>query len=55
MQELFPSEFLYSARTDIPGPPGYPPLTSIKICPVDYDYIETESARIRKRFAEVMQ
>ena len=33
VQELFPSEFLYSARTDIAGPPGYPPLTSIKIAP----------------------
>ena len=29
--------------------------TSIKIMPVDYDYIEAESPRIRKRFAEVMQ
>ena len=33
VQELFPSEFLYSARTDIAGPPGYPPLSSIKIHP----------------------
>ena len=31
VQELFPKEFLYSARTDIAGPQGYPPLTSIKI------------------------
>jgi iron(III) transport system substrate-binding protein len=55
VQQLFPEEFLYSARTDVPGPQGYPPLTSIKIMPVDYDYIEAESPRIRKRFADVMQ
>jgi iron(III) transport system substrate-binding protein len=55
VQELFPHEFLYSARIDVPGPGGYPPLSSLKIIPVDYDYIEAESPRIRKRFAEVMQ
>lgn len=55
VQELFPREYLYSARVDVPGPEGYPPLASIKIRPVDYEYIEAESARIRKRFADVMQ
>jgi iron(III) transport system substrate-binding protein len=55
VQELFPHEYLYSARIDVPGPEGYPPLSSIKIFPIDYDYIEAESARIRRRFADVMQ
>jgi iron(III) transport system substrate-binding protein len=55
VQEMFPSEFLYSARTDVAGPPGYPSLTSFKIHPVDYDYIEKDSSRIRKRFSEAMQ
>jgi iron(III) transport system substrate-binding protein len=55
VQEMFPSEYLYSARTDVAGPPGYPSLTSFKIHPVDYDYIEKESSRIRKRFSEAMQ
>jgi iron(III) transport system substrate-binding protein len=55
VQELFPHEFLYSARTDVAGPEGYPPLASLKMFPIDYDYIEAESPRIRKRFAEVMQ
>jgi iron(III) transport system substrate-binding protein len=55
VQELFPSEYLYSARTDISGPPGYPSLSSFKIHPVDYEYIEAESSRIRKRFSEAMQ
>jgi iron(III) transport system substrate-binding protein len=55
VQELFPGEFLYSARTDMDGPPGYPSLSSFKIHAVDYDYIEAESSRIRKRFSEAMQ
>ena len=55
VQELFPGEYLYSARTDVPGPEGYPSLTSFKIHPVDYDYIEKESTRIRRRFSEAMQ
>ncbi|MGH6768330.1 MAG: extracellular solute-binding protein [Xanthobacteraceae bacterium] len=55
VQQMFPSEFLYSARTDVAGPPGYPSLTSFKIHAVDYDYIEKESSRIRRRFSEAMQ
>jgi iron(III) transport system substrate-binding protein len=55
VQELFPGEYLYSARTDIAGPPGYPALTSFKIHPVDYDYIEKDNTRIRRQFSEAMQ
>jgi iron(III) transport system substrate-binding protein len=55
VQELFPLEHLYSARTDVAGPSGNPPLSSIKMHTIDYDYIEAESARIKKRFAEVLQ
>jgi len=55
VQELFPQEHLYSARTDIAGPEGNPPLSAIKMHAIDYDYIEAESARIKRRFAEVLQ
>src|SRR5215470_9679696 len=55
VQELFPQEHLYSARADIAGPPGYPLLSSIKMHAVDYDYIEAESTRIKRRFAEAVQ
>lgn len=55
VQELFPKEHLYSARTDIAGPAGNPPLSAIKMHAIDYDYIEAESARIKRRFAEVLQ
>ena len=55
VQELFPHEHLYSARTDVAGPEGNPPLGEIKIHPVDYDYIEAETTRIKRRFAEALQ
>ena len=55
VQELFPLEYLYSARADIAGPVGYPLLSSINIHAVDYDYIEAESTRIKRRFAEAVQ
>ena len=55
VQELFPHEYLYSARTDVAGPAGNPPLSAIKIHPVDYDYIEAETTRIKRRFADAMQ
>jgi len=55
VQELFPQEHLYSARTDVPGPVGSPPLSQIKMHAIDYDYIEAESTRIKRRFAEVLQ
>ncbi len=55
VQELFPKEHLYAARTDIPGPAGNPPLSSIKMHTIDYDYIEAESSHIKRHFAEAMQ
>jgi iron(III) transport system substrate-binding protein len=55
VQELFPQEHLYSARTDVAGPEGSPSLSAIKIHPVDYDYIESDSTRIKRRFSEVLQ
>jgi iron(III) transport system substrate-binding protein len=55
VQELFPQEHLYSARTDVAGPDGSPPLSEIKVRPIDYDYIEAESTRIKKKFSEVLQ
>ncbi|MEA2906788.1 MAG: iron(III) transport system substrate-binding protein [Alphaproteobacteria bacterium] len=55
VQELFPHEYLYSARTDVAGPEGQPPLSAIKMHAIDYDYIEAQSSQIKKRFAEVLQ
>jgi len=55
VQKLFPADGGFAARSDIAAPSGSPPLSSIKILPVDYDYIQKESARIKKRFNETFQ
>jgi iron(III) transport system substrate-binding protein len=54
-QKFFPEDGGYSARTDIAAPAGSPPLATIKLSEVDYDYIEKEGTRIKKRFSEIFQ
>jgi iron(III) transport system substrate-binding protein len=54
-QSLFPADGGYAARRDIPPPADGVALDKIKILAVDYDYIEKEAARIKKRFNEVFQ
>ena len=55
VQKIFPADGGFAARADIAAPAGSPPLSSIKILTVDYDYIEKETPRIKRRFNEVFQ
>ncbi len=55
VQKLAPSEGIYAARTDVEPPPGNPPLSQIKLMPVDYDQIEKESKALKTRFNEIFQ
>jgi iron(III) transport system substrate-binding protein len=55
VQKLFPGEGIYAARSDVEPPPGNPPLSKIKLFPVDYDYIEKEATAIKNRFNEIFQ
>jgi iron(III) transport system substrate-binding protein len=55
VQKLFPGEGIYAARSDVEPPSGNPPLGSLKLIPVDYDYIERESASLKQRFNEIFQ
>jgi iron(III) transport system substrate-binding protein len=55
VQQLFPADGGYAARKDMPPPADGVPLDKIKIAPVDYDFIEKEGARIKKRFNELFQ
>jgi iron(III) transport system substrate-binding protein len=55
VQKIFPADGGFAARSDIPPPEGSPDLQSIKILPVDYDYIEKETQRIKRRFNEIFQ
>jgi iron(III) transport system substrate-binding protein len=55
VQKLFPGEGIYAGRSDVEPPPGNPPLSQIKLLPVDYDQIEKEAAALKKRFNEIYQ
>ncbi len=55
VQGMFPDEGIYGARSDIRPPEGNPPLGELTLLPVDYDYIEKESATIKTRFSEIFQ
>ena len=55
VQRLFPGEGIYAARADVEPPPGNPPLGSIKLVPVDYEYVEKEAADLKRRFNEIFQ
>jgi iron(III) transport system substrate-binding protein len=54
-QKIFPADGGYSARVDIDPPPGSPELGSLRVIPVDDNYIEAETARIRRHFSEIFQ
>jgi len=55
VQKLFPADGGFAARSDIAPPAGSPALSSLKILPVDYDYLEKEAPRIKRRFNEIFQ
>jgi hypothetical protein len=55
VQSLFPADGGYAARADILPPVGSPDLKSLKIIAVDDDYIERETARIKRQFNEIFQ
>lgn len=55
VQQMFPEEGIYAARSDIKPPAGNPPLSAIKLIPVDYDYIEKETQNIKQKFNEIYQ
>jgi iron(III) transport system substrate-binding protein len=55
VQKLFPGEGIYAARSDVEPPPGNPPLSQIKLMPVDYAQIEKESKALKARFNDIFQ
>jgi iron(III) transport system substrate-binding protein len=55
VQKQFPAFGNFAARTDVAPPEGAPGLDTIKIIPVDYDYIKNQTAAIKKKFNEVFQ
>ena len=54
-QKVFPADGGYAARSDIAPPAGSPPVGDIKVLPVDYEWLETSSPQIKKKFNEIFQ
>lgn len=52
-QALWPEAGVYAARTDVAPPLGSPPIASIKVVPIDYDYLRANAAMVKKRFSEI--
>lgn len=54
-QALFPVTGGYAAVRTVAPPEGAPSLDEITVTPVDYNYIETNNAAIKRRFSEIFQ
>lgn len=54
-QKFFPEDGGYAARVDVAPPKGSPKLSDVKAIPVDYDEVEREAARVKRRFNEIFQ
>jgi iron(III) transport system substrate-binding protein len=52
-QRLWPQSGVYAARTDVDPPLGSPPISTIKVAPIDYDYLKANSAAVKRRFSEI--
>ncbi len=55
VQKVVPEDGGYAARTDVAPPAGSPDLGTLKVIPVDYQFIEKESGAIKKKFNEIFQ
>jgi len=55
VQEIFPQDGGYAARTDVAPPAGNPDINGLNILHVDYAALEKESAEIKNKFNEVFQ
>lgn len=54
-QKLFPEDGGYAARVDIDPPADAAPLGKLKAIPVDYDAVEKDTVRVKRRFNEIFQ
>ena len=55
VQKLLPSEGFYAGRADVEPPAGNPPISQIKLIPVDYVQVEKGAKTLKTRFNEIYQ
>jgi len=52
-QKLWPQSGIYAARVDVEPPAGSPKIGDIKVIPMDYAYITSVTAQVKRRFSEI--
>jgi iron(III) transport system substrate-binding protein len=54
-QKIIAANAIHSSRLDIAPPDGQPPLSEVKVIPIDLDYIEKNSKMLKTKFGEIFQ
>src|ERR1043166_3882126 len=52
-EKLWPESGIYAARLDVEPPSGSPPIKDVKIIPMDYAYIQSVTAQVKRKFSEI--
>jgi len=52
-QKLWPQSGIYAARVDVEPPADSPKIGDIKVIPMDYAYITSVTAQVKRRFSEI--
>jgi len=52
-QKLWPESGIYAARLDVEPPAGTPGIGDIKVIPMDYAYITSVTAQVKRKFSEI--
>jgi len=52
-QKLWPESGIYAARVDVEPPPGSPKIADIKVIAMDFAYITSVTAQVKRRFSEI--
>ena len=52
-QRLWPRSGIYAARSDVAPPVGSPSISDAELIPVDYAYVQSQTAAVKKKFAEI--
>ena len=55
VQDTFPQEGIYAARSDAPPPVGSPKLSSLKLMAIDFTALAASEGDIKSRFNEIFQ
>jgi iron(III) transport system substrate-binding protein len=52
-QKLWPASGIYAARSDVDPPAGSPRISDIKVLPMDFPYITSVTAQVKRKFSEI--